>query len=215
MNLLDHWALTGAIFLPVIGAVLLGLVPRRSEAALKVGALLASLASLGLVVYLMARFDYGQSSKFQFVVNDRWIDVIHSRYHIGIDGISLPLLALSALISFLCIIYSWDHFPEPFNPKAFLILILVLETGMNGTFSSLDLILFFVFFELVLLPMYFMIGVWGGPNRQYAAIKFFLFTLFGSALMILSFLALYWKGGQTFDMVALSHSTALAALPSA
>src|SRR6266536_3289409 len=200
MEFLDHWALTGAIFVPVLGAALLGLVPRRAELTLKAGALLASLASLGLVVYLMARFDYGDSSKFQFVVNDRWIDVIHSRYHIGLDGISLPLLALSALITVLCVIYSWDHFPEPHNPKAFLILILVLATGMNGTFSSLDLILFFVFFELVLLPMYFMIGVWGGPNRQYAAIKFFLFTLFGSALMILSFLALYFKGGQTFDI---------------
>jgi NADH-quinone oxidoreductase subunit M len=215
MNFLDHWALSGAVFLPVLGAVLLGLVPRRAEVTIKAGALLASLASLGLVVYLMARFDYSHSNRLQFVVNDRWIDVIHSRYHIGLDGISLPLLALSALITVLCIIYSWDHFPEPHNPKAFLILILVLATGMNGTFSSLDLILFFVFFELVLLPMYFMIGVWGGPNRQYAAIKFFLFTLFGSALMILSFLALYFKGGQTFDMIALSHSTALAALPSA
>jgi NADH-quinone oxidoreductase subunit M len=211
----DHWALSAAIFVPVIGAALLGLVPRRSEGALKTGALLTSLLSLGCVVYLMANFDYGQSNKLQFAVNRSWIEVINSRYHIGIDGISLPLLALSALISVLCIIYSWDHFPEPFNPKAFLILILVLETGMNGTFGSLDLILFFVFFELVLLPMYFMIGVWGGPNRQYAAIKFFLFTLFGSALMILSFLALYFKGGQTFDMIALRHTVAAASLPAA
>src|SRR4051812_6954583 len=215
MNSLDHWALTGAIFVPVIGAALLGLVPRRAELTLKAGALLASFASLGLVVYLIARFDFSHSARFQFVANKQWIEVIHSRYHIGLDGISLPLLALSALITVLCVIYSWDHFPEPHNPKAFLILILILATGMNGTFASLDLILFFVFFELVLLPMYFMIGVWGGPNRQYAAIKFFLFTLFGSALMILSFLALYFKGGQTFDMVALAHSTALAALPSA
>src|SRR3954465_12362099 len=207
MELLDHWALTGAIFLPVIGGAVLGLVPRRSEVALKLGALLASLASLGLVIYLMARFDYSASSRFQFVVNNQWIEVIHSRYHIGLDGISLPLLALSALITVLCVIYSWAHFPEPHNPKAFLILILVLATGMNGTFAALDLILFFVFFELVLLPMYFMIGVWGGPNRQYASIKFFLFTLFGSALMILSFLALYFKGGQTFDIPALAAAS--------
>src|SRR5205823_8007611 len=126
------------------------------------------------------------SNRLQFGVNRSWIEVIHSRFHIGVDGISLPLLALSALISVLCIVYSWDHFPEPFNPKAFLILILVLETGMNGTFASLDLILFFVFSELVLLPMYFMIGVWAAPNRPYAAIKCFLFTPFGSALTILS-----------------------------
>src|SRR4051794_24184550 len=215
MNSLDHWALSGAVFVPVIGAALLALVPRRAELTLKAGALLAGLVSLGLVVYLIARFDFSHSGRFQFVANKQWIPVIHSRYHIGLDGISLPLLALSALITVLCIIYSWDHFPEPHNPKAFLILILVLATGMNGTFASLDLILFFVFFELVLLPMYFMIGVWGGPNRQYAAIKFFLFTLFGSALMILSFLALYFKGGQTFDMIALRSTIAAAQLPTA
>src|SRR5437870_7065618 len=216
MNGFDHWALSGAIFAPVIGAVLLGLVPRRAENALKAGALATTVASLGLVIYLLARFDYSHSSTLQFAVNKSWIQVIHSRYHIGVDGIALPLLALSALITVLCIIYSWDHFPEPFNPKAFLILILVLETGMNGTFAALDLILFFVFFELVLLPMYFMIGVWGGPNRMYAAIKFFLFTLFGSALMILSFLALYFKGGETFDIPkliasggAIAHGTQL------
>src|SRR5437868_5816227 len=212
MTFLDHWALSGAIFVPVIGAALLGLVPRRAELTLKAGALLASLASLGLVVYLIARFDFSHSARFQFVANKQWIEVIHSRYHIGLDGISLPLLALSALITVLCVIYSWDHFPEPHNPKAFLILILVLATGMNGTFSALDLILFFVFFELVLLPMYFMIGVWGGEQRQYAAIKFFLFTLFGSALMIVSFLALYFlaKDGSgqalnSFSMIDLAR----------
>ena len=153
-------------------------------------------------------FDYGDSERLQFTADERWIDVINSRYHIGIDGISLPLLLLSMVITVLCVIYSWDHFPEPHNPKAFLILMLVLETGMNGTFAAQDLILFFVFFELVLLPMYFMIGVWGGPNRQYAAIKFFLFTLFGSALMILGFLALYFKGGNTFDIPELIDARA-------
>ena len=103
------------------------------------------------------------------------------------------MLVLSAFITLLCVIYSWNHFPEPHNPKAFLALVLILEVGMNGTFIAQDLILFFVFFEIVLLPMFFMIGVWGGPNREYASIKFFLFTLFGSALMLLSFLALYFK----------------------
>ena len=96
----------------------------------------------------------------------------------------------------LCIVYSWNHFPEPRNPKAFLILLLVLDTGMLGTFVAQDLILFFVFFEVVLLPMYFLIGVWGGEQRQYASIKFFLFTLFGSALMIVSFLALFFVTGR-------------------
>jgi len=203
----NSWALTLTVFLPLAGALVVMLVPRAQEQLIKTIALLTTLGTVGLGVFLLAGFDYDAPGRtVQFAADERWIDVINSRYHIGIDGISLPLLALSILISFLCVVYSWNHFPEPHNPKAFLALLLILETGMNGTFASLDLILFFVFFELVLLPMYFMIGVWGGPNRQYAAIKFFLFTLFGSALMILSFLALYFKGGQTFDMIELQGS---------
>jgi NADH-quinone oxidoreductase subunit M len=203
MKAFDHWAIAAAVFLPLVGALLIGLWPRRSETAIKVTALLTTLVTAGVGVYLIAQFDYDRTHALQFQVDRSWIDVINSRFHVGIDGISLPLLALSMLITVLCVVYSWDHFPEPHNPKAFLILMLVLETGMNGTFVSQDLILFFVFFELVLLPMYFMIGVWGGPNRQYASIKFFLFTLFGSALMILSFLALYFKAGNTFDIPTL------------
>jgi NADH-quinone oxidoreductase subunit M len=192
--------LTVAIFLPIVGAAVLAFIPRSREEMLKAVALLVTAATTLVGISLLFGFDYGDAGRLQYQVNHGWIDVINSRYHIGIDGISLPLLILSMVITLLCVIYSWDHFPEPHNPKAFLILMLVLETGMNGTFAAEDLILFFVFFELVLLPMYFMIGVWGGPNRQYASIKFFLYTLFGSALMILAFLALYFKGGQTFDI---------------
>src|SRR5437588_11608147 len=206
MNGFDHWALTAGVFLPLAGALIIMAIPRRAEAVHKAVALVAALASLGVGAYLLAQFAYDRTRDLQFSVDRKWIDVINSHYHLGIDGISLPLLVLSMFITVLCVIYSWDHFPEPHNPKAFLILILVLEVGMNGTFAAQDLILFFVFFELVLLPMYFMIGVWGGPNRQYASIKFFLFTLFGSALMILSFLALYFKGGQTFDIPELIAS---------
>ena len=200
MNGFDHWALSLAVFLPVAGAAVLAVLPKSNEKVLKSWALFIAFATTAIAVYLLANFDYGHSDVRQFEVDRGWIDVINSRYHIALDGIALPLLALSCVITLLCVIYSWDHFPEPHNPKAFLILMLLLETGMNGTFAAQDLILFFVFFELVLLPMYFMIGVWGGPNRQYAAIKFFLYTLFGSALMILSFLALYFKAGQTFDI---------------
>ncbi len=137
------------------------------------------------------------------MANEPWIDVIKARYHLGLDGISLPLLLLSMFVTVLCVIYSWNHWPEPNNPKAFLALILLLEVGMNGTFLAQDLILFFIFFEVVLLPMFFMIGVWGGPNREYASIKFFLFTLFGSALMLLGFLALFFLEG-TFQIPALT-----------
>src|SRR4051812_17759665 len=212
MNGFDHWVLSLAIFLPVIGAAVMMLWPKDDETGLKGIALITSLATLGTGVYMLIQFNYDHASVPQFQVNRTWIAVINSHYHIFLDGISLPLIVLSMLIVVLCIIYSWDHFPEPHNPKAFLILILVLETGMNGTFAAEDLILFFVFFELVLLPMYFMIGVWGGPNRQYASIKFFLYTLFGSALMILSFLALYFKGSNTFDIPALIADPKLHAL---
>ena len=196
----DTWALTLAVFIPLVGVVLLGFINKENEDALKLTALVTSLATLGVGVAIMAKFDYGRGDELQFEQNRHWIDAINSQYHIGLDGISLPLLILSMFITVLCVVYSWDHFPEPHNPKAFLMLMLVLEVGMNGTFVAHDLILFFVFFELVLLPMYFMIGVWGGANRQYASIKFFLYTLFGSALMILGFLALYFQGGETFDI---------------
>jgi NADH-quinone oxidoreductase subunit M len=214
----DQWVLSLAVFLPLVGALVLMLLPRRDEVLLKSWALLVTLASLAMGIYALVQFDYDKTSKLQFAVDKSWIDAINSRYHVGLDGISMPLLLMTMLVTVMCVIYSWDHFPEPHNPKAFLTLVLVLETGMLGTFIAQDLILFFVFFELVLLPMYFLIGVWGGPNRQYAAIKFFLYTLFGSALMILSFLALYFKSDpHTFDIVRLAaqhgdgivHSTQL------
>ena len=108
----------------------------------------------------------------------------------------LPLYVLSSFITLVCVIYTFDDMPEAGNPKAFLILMLVLQTGMAGTFVAQDLILFFVFFEVVLLPMYFLIGVWGGEQRQYASLKFFLYTMFGSALMLVAFLALFAADGR-------------------
>jgi len=180
-------------------------IPKAQERALKVTTLATTLATLAVGIAMLARFDYDRTGVLQFQVNKSWIDVINSRYHMGVDGISLPLLLMTMLITVMCVIYTWDHFPDPRTPKAFLALILLLETGMNGTFCAQDLILFFIFFELVLLPMFFMIGVWGGPNREYASIKFFLFTLFGSALMLLSFLALFFLSDpQTFDIPRLA-----------
>ena len=205
MDWFDSWALTLAVFLPLVGTAVVLAIPKEREETIKLAALLSSLLTLAVTVAILIDFDYDHSGTLQFDVNKEWIEVISSRYHMAVDGISLPLLALTAVIVVLCIIYSWDHFPHPHNPKAFLALILVLQTGMMGTFVAQDLILFFIFFEVVLLPMYFMIGVWGGPNREYASIKFFLFTLFGSALMLLGFLALFFKSDtQTFDIVVLS-----------
>jgi NADH-quinone oxidoreductase subunit M len=197
------------VFLPLAGALVMMLIPRSEEAAHKWVALAVALATAGIGAAVIADFDYGATDSLQFAVNKSWIDVISSRYAIGIDGLAIPLIALTLLITPLCIIYSWNHFPAPRNPKAFLILLLVLHTGMLGTFVAQDLILFFVFFEIVLLPMYFLIGVWGGEQRQYAAIKFFLFTLFGSALMLVSFLALFFvTGADSFVMGDLAAGVA-------
>ena len=195
--------LTYLIFVPLVGALIMMLIPKGSEVAHKVVALATSGVALGIGIYILQQFDYDNAANFQFDVNLPWITAINSRYILGLDGISLPMLILTLFIVPLCIIYSWNHFPEPRDPKAFLILILILETGMIGSFVALDLILFFVFFEVVLLPMYFLIGVWGGEQRQYASIKFFLYTLFGSALMIVAFLALYFLS----DMVTLPDGT--------
>ena len=206
------------VFLPLVGAAVVLMIPRANEQAIKVVSLATALGAFGASIGVAAAFDYGQSG-FQFGADLSWIPAINARFHIGIDGISLPMLVLSTFIIVLAVVYSWNRWPEPHNPKAFLVLMLLLATGMNGTFVALDLVLFFIFFEIVLLPMYFMIGIWGDrkmiklpgfkrevETRLYASIKFFLFTLFGSALMLLGFLALYFKSDpHTFDMVALAE----------
>jgi NADH-quinone oxidoreductase subunit M len=197
-----------------VGALAMLVVPKAREQYHKVVALATSLV-VGLIgILVMVNFDYDATGKLQFVVDKSWIPIINSRYIVGVDGISLPLIALTLLVVPLCIIYSWNHFPEPRNPKAFLILILILETGMIGSFIAQDLILFFVFFEVVLLPMYFLIGVWGGEKRQYASLKFFLYTLFGSALMIVSFLTLYFLSDKIPVNGQMMHTFDMRLLPS-
>jgi NADH-quinone oxidoreductase subunit M len=204
MDWFDSWALTLAVFIPLVGMAIVLLIPRAEEGLIKLITLLTTLVTAAVGVGILANINL-DDGRLQFQANEEWIKVINSRYHVGIDGISLPLILLTMLVTVCCVIYSWNHFPEPHNPKAFLALVLLLETGMIGTFVAQDLILFFIFFELVLLPMFFMIGVWGGPNREYASIKFFLFTMFGSAFMLLSFLAMYFLSKhQTFDIPALA-----------
>ena len=196
-----NWALTVGTFLPLVGVLIMLFIPKAEEALIKSVAIATAIATLAVGIYTMVQFDFGNAGAMQFVAEHDWISVIKSSYYIGIDGISLPLYLLSMVITVLVMIYSWDHVPSPGNPKAFFILMLILQTGMAGTFISRDLILFFVFFELVLLPMYFMIGVWGGENRQYASLKFFLYTMFGSALMLVAFLALFFKtGAESFSI---------------
>jgi NADH-quinone oxidoreductase subunit M len=197
----QNWVLSVGTFLPLAGVLVMLFIPKAEEQLHKLVALVTALATLGVGIFTLMQFNYDNADKMQFVADQEWIPVIKSSYLIGLDGISLPMYFLSMVITLLVIIYSWNHIPNPGNPKAFMILMLVLQTGMAGTFIAQDLILFFVFFELVLLPMYFMIGVWGGENRQYASLKFFLYTMFGSALMLVAFLALFFKtGAESFSI---------------
>jgi NADH-quinone oxidoreductase subunit M len=190
-----NWLLPLGVFLPIAGVVVMVFIPRGEEQLHKVVALLTALATAAVGVVTLTSFDYDRAGTLQFFVDKPWIDAIHARFIMGMDGMSLPLYILSIGITLLVIVYSWNHIPEPGNAKAFLILVLILQIGMAGVFVAQDLILFFVFFEVVLLPMYFMIGVWGGENRRYASLKFFLFTLFGSAFLLLAFIALFFKTG--------------------
>ena len=203
----DNWLLTVGTFLPLVGVLIMMFIPASEETTHKQIAVVTAGATVAIGVLTLIRFDYGASESLQFYANEKWIEVISSGYTIGLDGISLPLYFLSMAVTFLVVIYTWDNMPDAGNPKMFLMLMLVLQTGMAGSFIAQDLILFFVFFELVLLPMYFMIGVWGGEDRQYASLKFFLYTMFGSALMLVAFLALFWtSGAESFSFIALTEA---------
>jgi NADH-quinone oxidoreductase subunit M len=213
MSGFDTWALSLGVFIPVVGVLIITVIPKAQEAAIRAVAVLASGSALVVSIVVLARFHFGQSTRvFQFVVDKSWIETIGARYHMAIDGISLPMFVLTTLLVFLCVIYSLKTMPNPRNAKGFFALILLLETGMAGTFVALDLVLFFIFWELVLVPMYFLIAIWGSERKEYSAIKFFLYTLFGSVFMLLAFLAMYFSsdiapsipGAQhSFDMILL------------
>jgi NADH-quinone oxidoreductase subunit M len=207
----ENSAITIATFLPLVGALVIALVPREHDRGVRALGIVFTCAAMIVAIAIAIDFDYGASG-LQYEVDVPWIPAINARYHVGIDGISLPLYVLTFVLSFLCAIYTWRIVPKPGKTKAFIALMLLLETGMAGTFIAFDLILFFVFWELVLVPMYFLIGIWGSANREYAAIKFFLYTLFGSVFMLLGFLAMYFRsdvGGQhTFDIVTLQDYAA-------
>jgi len=214
MDWFDTWAISLAVFLPTVGAAVVAFVPRGADRLIRSLGILFTLVPLIIGVAMLFRFDFGAGGAFgqgaadalQFRVDASWISAIGARFHVGMDGVSMPLFQLTLLLSFLCMIYTWKWLPAPGRPKAFVALLLLLETGMAGTFVAFDLVLFFVFWELVLVPMYFLIGIWGGPNREYAAIKFFLYTLFGSVFMLLGFLAMYFRAEpNTFDMLALQQ----------
>ena len=192
-------------FLPIVGVLFIAAL-RGDDEAIKSNArwvaLWTTLVTFAVSLIVLSRFD-ASSSEFQFIEKLDWLGGTGS-YHMGVDGISLPLIILTTAIMPLCIVASWRAIQT--RVKEYMIAFLVLETLMIGTFSALDLVLFYLFFEGGLIPMFLIIGVWGGPRRVYASFKFFLYTLLGSVLMLLAIMAMYWQAGTTDIVVLLKHS---------
>ncbi|MBR1128007.1 NADH-quinone oxidoreductase subunit M [Bradyrhizobium iriomotense] len=190
-------------FLPVVGALIVYLSRGDDEAARRNSrwiALWTTLITFAVSVILVMRFD-PNSADFQFVEKANWL-ATGITYHMGVDGISLPFVILTTALMPFCIIASWK---VTSRVREYMMAFLILETLMVGTFAALDLVLFYLFFEGGLIPMFLIIGVWGGPRRVYASFKFFLYTLLGSVLMLLAIMALYWNGNTT-DIPTLMHT---------
>ena len=188
------------IFFPVLGGISLLFVERKIE-TVRLVALVVSLFELLFVLPIFFLFDKG-THLMQFREQHDWITALNINYALGIDGISVLFVLLTALITVLCVLVSWESIQD--KAKEFYIALLVLEGAMMGVFCALDFFLFYVFWEAMLIPMFLIIGVWGGPNRLYATIKFFLYTLGGSLLMLVGIILLYLAGGRTFDVLALA-----------
>ncbi|MDP1751156.1 MAG: NADH-quinone oxidoreductase subunit M [Reyranella sp.] len=195
---MSSWPILSLVtFLPLVGALFCLVVNGPKEAVdrnCRSAALLTSLATFLVSLVLWVRFDPAKAS-FQFEEKLDWVPALSIGYHVGVDGISLFFVLLSTLLTPICILASWESVQV--RVKEYMIAFLVLETFMVGMFCALDLALFYVFFEGVLIPMFLIIGVWGGKRRVYAAFKFFLYTLLGSVLMLLAIIAIYWQVGTT------------------
>ena len=205
--------LSVVLFVPLAGAIVLMLLPKGNKNLIRLLANLFGFAGFLVSLPLVFWFD-SANGEFQFVEKASWIPSIGANYALGIDGISLLLVMLTTVLGFLAILSSWTAIEE--RVKEYYVFMLVLQAGMLGVFMSLDFFLFYCFWEVMLVPMYFLIVIWGGPRKLYAAIKFFLYTLVGSVLMLLGILTLYfWNHGQTgqysFDIVTLSNMTNLPA----
>ena len=195
---MDAHLLSLITFIPLIGMALILLL--RGDTLIKVVAAIFAGIPLALSLRLLRLYNPG-TSEFQFIERGPWIPSFSIEYFMGVDGLGVTMVLLTTLLSFICIFASWGINR---GVKGYFSLFLLLQTGMTGVFCALDFILFYVLWEVMLLPMYFLIGVWGGPRREYAAIKFFLYTLFGSVFMLLAILALYFiSEPHTFSMLQL------------
>jgi NADH-quinone oxidoreductase subunit M len=187
------------IWFPIIGMVAIAFIPRDKENVIKITAAVATGLQFLLTLVLWQNYDAGDGG-MQFMVRAEWIPSFNITYILGVDGLSLPMAILTALLCFIGVFVSWNINKAV---KGYFALFLLLDTGIMGVFLSMDFFLFYIFWEVMLLPMYFLIGIWGGPQREYAAIKFFLYTLFGSVLMLVGILGLYFTCGKTFDILEL------------
>lgn len=200
--------LTVLLFIPLLGGLLVALFPEDRPREIKSFALLVSLIPTLLVFLIWRQLDFSLEG-MQMLVRADWIPSLGITYQLGVDGISFPLLAVSAVVLPLSVLAS---FTINHRVKEFFLWMLVLQTGIYGVFLALDYFLFFIFFEVSLVPMYFIIGIWGGERREYAAIKFFIYTLLGSAIMLVGILALYFGSGldpRTFDVLVLAEQANL------
>lgn len=194
--------LSSILFLPLAGMLVLLAMPSENRKLIRGWANAVSIATFLLSLCLIVRFDINAGG-YQFMERAQWIPSIGAQYLLGMDGISLLMVLLTTLISAIAVLCSWRSITD--RSKLFYSMILLLETGVLGVFLSLDLFLFYLFWDVVLIPMYFLIGIYGGERRGYAAIKFFLYTLLGSLFMLLGFLALYFQyaaqyGVYTFEL---------------
>ena len=192
---MDQHLLSIVLLTPLAGLAVLLFIPGVHKNVIRVWANLVGFAGFLISLPLVSRFQVGRPG-FQFEESADWIPAIGAHYHIGMDGISLLLIMLTTLMGFLAILCSWNAIQE--RVKEYYAMFLLLQTGMIGVFLSLDFFLFYIFWALVLVPRYFIIGVWGGPRKLYAAIKFFLYTLAGSVLMLLGILTLYFEHFRQF-----------------
>ena len=202
INSLDFPVLTVITFLPLAGALLILLM--RNNVLIKWIALLTTVATFIVSLPIYTQFDK-TTYKMQFVEVHPWIPAWNLNYTVGVDGISVLFIILVTILSTLCVSASWKAIQE--KTKEFFISLLIMETAMIGVFVSLNIFLFYLFWELTLIPMFLLIGIWGGSNRIYATIKFVLFTLAGSVLMLVGIIVLYYAGGKTFDILTLSSAS--------
>jgi len=197
-NVLDFPILSLSIFLPTLGALVIWLFV-RGDKAVRWATLAVSIATFIVTLPLAFMFDKG-TAHMQFEELHPWISTFNVNYQLGVDGISMPFIILTSLLTIICIISAWECIQT--RVKEYMLAFLILETTLIGVFCALDAILFYFFWEAMLIPMYLIIGVWGGKNRVYATLKFFLYTLAGSVLMLIAVLAMYFKAGHTFSLLA-------------